>query len=115
MKFLKKGWLVLTGDDGGQIYMTIPTTFLACASAKNLIRLLETIDFLQWSSNDGGAGAYFHCGCGNPQSCDEIGCGKKVSPVEWVGVRFLNQKSGFTQTFLNSASRSLINLRSLPV
>lgn len=77
MKFKQKGWVVLSGDDGGQIYMTIPTEFLAYTSSKDLLSLIRTLNFLEWPTNDGGAGAFFRCGCGRPDVCGDVCCGTK--------------------------------------
>jgi len=47
----KKIWLVLEGDWGGQIYLTIPICFLG--EEAKVAELLKFIDERAWSCNDG--------------------------------------------------------------
>ena len=46
----KRNWYVLSGDWGGQIYMTIPINFVSVYIAK---AILHIIDAVEWGTNEG--------------------------------------------------------------
>lgn len=56
-KKYKNSYIIMEGDYGGQIYLTIPTKQAKCSS-KNLKILLNWIDKRVWDNN-GGASIYY--------------------------------------------------------
>lgn len=53
LKVAKKGknyYLIMEGDDGGQIYLTCPVRLIQCKES-TLKKLLEIIDAYQWPGN----------------------------------------------------------------
>lgn len=59
-RFRRQGvWLVLEGDYGGQIYLTIPWQMIG--EKAEICTLLEKMDQLAWAGNEGeGASAYLY-------------------------------------------------------
>jgi hypothetical protein len=54
----KSGWLVLKGDWGGQIYLTVPAKLVGRGA--DIATLLRELDAAAWSCNEGDGASYYY-------------------------------------------------------
>lgn len=55
----KNAYIIMEGDDGGQIYLTCPLKYIKC-NEKKLKEILQYLDNICWGCNEGeGANFYY--------------------------------------------------------
>jgi hypothetical protein len=78
-------WLVLEGDWGGQIYLTVPSHLVG--EGARVDELLEKLDAFAWDCNEGdGRSVYLY----EPEA-DELAFADDGSTVGTTGYRFMDR------------------------
>lgn len=73
--------VIMEGDDGGQIYLTVPVRLVRC-SQQALERLLSDVDGCQWRDSS-SAGVYFEAGKTGARAAGGMGGGAIIDGV-WL-------------------------------
>lgn len=87
-------WLVLEGDWGGQIYLTIPWRLVGPDAQIDL--LLTELDERAWGCNDGGGASAYLCTANEPgvSFADKVDGGMGGAPLTadlWLAGEFAKQ------------------------